>query len=170
MNKTELKSRLDKKTKEEIIEIILNLHTRFPRLRQDIYNLVSPPVINWEALYDECMGYVISASMSNKIGRINVPSLALEKFGEFTPDEELTQKYIYESFEVLTKGLLALKYRDSFNYSWVGGYGYECKKSLKKRKLYGPEVDRRLTEIVAKYFNPDSDAYEYILLTADIKN
>lgn len=76
------------------------------------------------------MDLVINAGTSNKINRFGFPSYALKAFTEHTPPQDLAMDYIYESVDTLVKGLLLLKYRDSFQYSFVGGYMHECRKYL----------------------------------------
>lgn len=72
-------------------------------------------------------------------------------------------KTIYETFDILVRGLLSLRYCDSFEYSYVGGYVYDCKKYMKKRKWLDDGVNDQFTEIIAKYYEPGSDGYEWIL-------
>jgi len=168
MNKTELTSKLNEKTKKDLIEIILKLNAGFPGIRQEIGNLVSPPKIDWEEMYDDCIDPVILVSTSTKINRLGVPSASLAKFTKFSPDREIAMNYMFESFEVLVKGLLFIPYRGSFNYSWVGGYGYECRKYMKKRKWLDSDADDKMIEIVANYFKPDSREYKEILMFSNI--
>ena len=63
---------------------------------------------------------------------------------------------------------LILKYCDSFEYSFVGGYVYDCKKYMKKRKWLDDGVNGKFTEIVARYYEPGSDGHVWILRYAGL--
>lgn len=97
------------------------------------------------------------------MGRIAVPAAALDKFTQYGPERDIAIAYIYETFDILVRGLLSLRYCDSFEYSYVGGYVYDCKKYMKKRKWLDDGVNDQFTEIIAKYYEPGSDGYEWIL-------
>lgn len=168
MNKAELKAHLDKMNKAELEKLLLDIHSNFPRVRDFIYDIVNPPVINWEQLYLECRDYVIEASTSNKINRLGVPSAALGKFTHYSPDKEIALDYMYETFDILVRGLLFQKYCDSLNYSFVGCYVDDCKKYMKKRKWLDSEVDGKFRDIVTKYFEPGSDGHKWLLSYAGL--
>lgn len=169
MNKAELKTFLAKMKKSELEELILNINSKFHNVRDFIKDTVNPPIIDWEELYDTCRDYVIEASTSHKINRLGVPAAALNKFTYYGPEKDIAMDYMYDTFDILVCGLLSRQYCDSFVYSFVGGYGNDCKKYMKKRKWLDDEVDARFKEIVAKYFKSGSDAYKYILFFADVQ-
>jgi len=169
MNKKELKTYLDKMNKSDLEDIILDIHTNFPRVREFIYDIVNPPVIDWEELYGTCRDYVIEASTSNKINRLAVPSAALNKFTQYGPEKEIAMAYMYETFDILVRGLLFCKYCDSLEYSFVGCYVNDCKKYMKKRKWMDDTVDVKFMDIVTKYYEPDSDGHKWILKYAGLQ-
>ena len=168
MNKKELKAYLDKMSKTELEELVLSIHVKYPRVRDYIYDVINPPVIDWEQLYGTCRDYVIEASTSNKMNRIAVPEAALNKFTQYGPEKDIAMAYMYETFDILVRGLLFLKYCDSFEYSFVGGYVYDCKKYMKKRKWLDDGVNGKFTEIVARYYEPGSDGHVWILRYAGL--
>lgn len=169
MNKTELKTYLAKMSKAELETMVLNIHSQFPRVRELIYDTVNPPVIDWEQLYNTCRDYVIEASTSNKINRLGVPAAALSKFTQYGPEKDIALDYIYDTFDILVRGLLFLKYRDTFHYSFVGNYANDCKKYMKKRKWLNDEVDAQFKEIVERYFEGGSDGHKWILHFAEVQ-
>jgi len=169
MNKKELKVYLDKMNKSELEDIILDIHANFPRVRELIYDIVNPPVIDWEELYGTCRDYVIEASTSNKINRLAVPSAALNKFTQYGPEKEIAIAYMYETFDILVRGLLFYKYCDSLEYSFVGCYVNDCKKYMKKRKWMDDTVDVKFIDIATKYYEPDSDGHKWILKYAGLQ-
>jgi len=168
MNKIELKTYLDKMKKAELEEMILNIHSNFPRVREFISDIVRPPKIDWEDLYDTCRDEVTKASRSNKISRHAVPAAALNKFTQHGPDKELAMTYMYETFEIMVCGLLSHDYCDSFKYSFVGNYVYDCKKYMKKRKWLDSSVDKMYRKIVKKWFKPGTDNYKWIISYAGL--
>lgn len=163
MNKAELKTYLAKMSRSEIETLVLNIHSQFPRVRDFIRDTVNPPVIDWEDLYNTCRDSVIEASTSNKINRLGVPAAALGKFTQYGPDKDIAMDYMYDTFDILVRGLLFLKYRDTFQYSFVGNYANDCKKYMKKRKWLDNDVDIKFKEIVSEYFECGSDGHKWIL-------
>jgi len=88
---------------------------------------------------------------------INPDDIAQNMFGDWNSEESVRKA-----------AQTATKYRDSFQYSWVGAYGDECRRYMKKRHWLDNDVDARFAQTVAKYFEPGSEEYKYILLYADI--
>ena len=75
---------------------------------------------------------------------------------------------MYETFDILVRGLLFLKHCGSFEYSFVGRYVYDCEKYMKKRKWLDDGVNGQFSEIVAKYYEPESGGYKWILKFAGL--
>ncbi len=170
MNRKELKSYLDKMEKKALADMVLNINSKFPEVRKFISDTVAPPTIDWEQLYDECKDYVIEASLSNKINRIAVPGAALMKFTEYGPGKDIALDYLYETADIMVKGILFTKNNGSFNLSFVGGYIYECRKYMKKRKWLDADADECFRKIVARYFEPETEECFQLLLCSGLND